>query len=331
MEKVYLDWNVFTNLQSRNSLSNLEDKKKFENLDALLFAHKDEIAIPYSNAHLKDLLRGYSEDTITMVKNSLDFLSSITNNFSLVQYWNEEQAMWHFRDPHEFFESLLNELPFQEYGSFENFVKMFDGIEKMFEPFKLQLHNIDFGQMQSQNPFFASLFPKAQKENSAYAMIEDIYNLFQTMFANPTVYMELRKMFKTGIGLDSNISNYENVVQQLDGTLSKSMLKKSFKELLDVNKDKHSKNENYSKILSVYMQLDFVGYRSDKLSEKNQYDNLFNDALHCFYAAHCDYFITSDKKSYLKSKAVYQAEGINTSVMTPGEFVEKFKLSTLEV
>ena len=70
------------------------------------------------------------------------------------------------------------------------------------------------------------------------------------------------------------------------------------------------------------MQLDFVGYGSDKLTEKNQYDNLFNDALHCFYGAHCDFFITADKKTYKKTKAVYQSENISTQVMKPKEFID---------
>ena len=69
-------------------------------------------------------------------------------------------------------------------------------------------------------------------------------------------------------------------------------------QLYDESHQKSSlKNEIYNKITSIYMQLDFVGVHKDKLTHKNGYNNLFNDALHCFYAAHCDIFLTNDKKS----------------------------------
>ncbi len=101
------------------------------------------------------------------------------------------------------------------------------------------------------------------------------------------------------------------------------MLNKSFTELYqDNNKTDISKNTTYSKLTGIFMQLDFVGYASDKLTEKNKYDNLFNDALHCFYAAHCDFFLTSDKKTYKKTKAVFESEDIATKVMKPKEFVD---------
>ncbi|MBK7243867.1 MAG: hypothetical protein IPH98_08405 [Saprospiraceae bacterium] len=101
------------------------------------------------------------------------------------------------------------------------------------------------------------------------------------------------------------------------------MINKSFTELyVENDRTETSKNKDYSKVTGIFMQLDFVGFGSDKLNEKNKYDNLFNDALHCFYGAHCDIFITSDKKTIKKTKAVYQSEGINTLVLKPKEFIE---------
>jgi hypothetical protein len=73
------------------------------------------------------------------------------------------------------------------------------------------------------------------------------------------------------------------------------------------------------------MKLDFVGFNTDKLNDKNSYGNLFNDALHSFYAAHCTIYMTADKRNYKKSKAVYESENIGTIVLYPEQFLEQIK------
>ena len=83
-----------------------------------------------------------------------------------------------------------------------------------------------------------------------------------------------------------------------------------------------SENKDYSRIVGTFLKLDFVGYGDQPLNEKNQFDNLFNDALHCFYGAHCDIYVTKDKKSIKKTKAVYQDEQISTRLVKSTELSE---------
>ncbi|MBL0316635.1 MAG: hypothetical protein IPP69_12935 [Flavobacteriales bacterium] len=109
-----------------------------------------------------------------------------------------------------------------------------------------------------------------------YAVMEDLYEL--TKETNPAIYNGLCSLFKNSIPLDANVHNVENVIGLLDQTMPKTMINKSFTELYkDNNKLETSKNQDYSKIVGVFMQLDFVGYGSDKLTDKNPYANLFND------------------------------------------------------
>jgi len=321
--KLYLDSQIFSNLSSFENLPKEEDVKVYRNLNNLISSLRDQIIIPYSNTHLDDLMKSYKQGQNERVSKSLAFISSLTQNVCLVQYWNEEHATWHYRDPFEFFNSKIED---ETTGaSLDNIHDKFKeyGIDKAFEPLKSIPHGFDFKQMQDHAPAFASMFPRAQNEGTAYAAVMDILDLTTQLQTNPSAYLELRNWLRTSMNLDPNISNFGNVIKQLDEYLPKTMLNKSFTELYaDTNKKDYLKNKNYSKITGIYMQLDMVGYRPDKMNDKNGYDNMLHDAFHCFYGAHCDYFITADKICYKKSKAIYQSENITTPVMKPQEFLE---------
>lgn len=325
MIKLYLDWNVITTLRQPESLTNEDDKVTYGTVINVINSARDKLIIPYSNGHLNDLLKSYKKGERKRVEQSLKFISQLTQDVCLTQYWNEEFAKWHYRNPEEYFESLIEDGNGVDTLGLDSVLEPFKefGLDKVFDMFKLLPHNINFEQVEQHNSSFASFFKRSKTDNSMYAVMEDFLDLTNEMKTNPVVYNELRSVFKTSIPLDPNVHNVENVVEMLDKTMPKTMLNKSFTELYqDNNKTETSKNEDYSKIIGTFMQLDFVGYGSDKLTDKNQYDNLFNDALHCFYGAHCDFFITADKKTYKKTRAVYQSENIATQVMKPKEFIE---------
>lgn len=324
MKTIYLDWNVFSLLFNREKIQNTEDKETFDNLYNVIQGLKKELIIPFSNAHLQDLYKSYKKGERERVDTSLEFIKELTNSVCITQYWDQTSARFHQRDPFEFFNSLKEE----EDNSFNSFDDVLNtlkevGADKLFDVYKELPHNMNFEQIKEQNPFFASLFPRSQKENNMYAVMFDMFDLISSVRQNPVIYSELRKLFKNGLQIDPNISNYENTIEQLDTYLPKTMLNKSFTELYsENNKRNYSKNIDYELITGLYMQLDFVGYHSDKINEKNTYENLFNDALHCFYAAHSNVYLTNDKRNYKKTKAVFENQNISTLIMTPTEFID---------
>jgi hypothetical protein len=325
MIKLYLDWNVITTLRQPENLISKEDFNNFETLIRIINSLSQDLIIPYSNAHLNDLLKSYNKGERHRVGESLKFISELTQNVCLTQYWNEENAIWHLRDPVEYFEDILFNGDGVDTSTLETILEPLTeyGIGSIFDIFKTLPHNIDFTQLESYNSALSLFFRKSRQDNSVYAVMEDFISLYNDLKTNPTVYNELRNLFKTAIPLDGGIHNTENVIEMLDKTMPQTMLNKSFTELYqESNKTETTKNNVYSKLIGIFLQLDFVGYSSDKLTDKNQFDNLFNDALHCFYAAHCDYFITSDKKTYKKTKAVFKSENIITKVMKPKEFID---------
>jgi hypothetical protein len=325
MLKLYLDWNVITTLRQSESLSNPDDINTFGKLIDIINLSRNNLIIPFSNAHLNDLLKSYKKGERKRVTESLQFISILTKDVCLTQYWNEETAKWHQRNPEEYFHDLVDNGDDVDTTSLNTILEPLKeyGLGAIFDIFKQLPHDINFEEMEKYNSIFSLFFKKAKVENSMYAVMEDFIGLTNELKTNPTVYNELSNLFKKAIPLDSSIHNVDNVIEMLDRTLPKTMLNKSFTQLSQENdRTETSKNKDYSKIIGTFMQLDFVGYGSDRLTEKNQYDNLFNDSLHCFYAAHCDYFVTADKKTYKKTKAVFQNENIKTQVMKPGEFVD---------
>jgi hypothetical protein len=77
-----------------------------------------------------------------------------------------------------------------------------------------------------------------------------------------------------------------------------------------------SPNADYDRIMSLFTKTDLKGYSSDE-----RFANMIDDGLHCFYVAHCDYFVTIDRRCSDKSKRVYKTLKISTEVMNPDEFI----------
>jgi hypothetical protein len=73
-----------------------------------------------------------------------------------------------------------------------------------------------------------------------------------------------------------------------------------------------------SQFKSVCIGLDLFGYRPEKRGKTLM--NIDADASHVFYAAHCDLFVTADKKLRDKAQAIYKRYGYQTRVMSPWDF-----------
>lgn len=324
--RIYLDWNVITTMQNPDRIKDEKQRGIFSLIRYILERLSSDIVVLYSNAHLADLMKSYQQGERERVFTSLKYLSTITNDTCIAQYWNEDRAKLHERNPTEFFNSMLedSEDSFLSFDYIKGVMKK-NGMGDIFEMFKYQPHNMDIEQISKHMPLFGSIFVRSRTDKSMYATIQDIFDFFQQVNNNPAVYNELRRVFKETLKIDPNIGNFTNTIEQLDQYLPKTMLNKSFTELFEEgNKKQYTKGEGYNKLIGIYMQLDYVGYNSDKLTDKNKYGNLFNDAQHCFYASHCHYFITNDDKTFKKSKAVFQGEKISTMVMKPIEFVDYF-------
>jgi len=64
--------------------------------------------------------------------------------------------------------------------------------------------------------------------------------------------------------------------------------------------------------------LELIGFYSDRL---NQYRSNLHDISHLIYASKADYFVSGDKKTRCKAKAVYSFLNIETKVIDKDEFI----------
>ena len=70
-----------------------------------------------------------------------------------------------------------------------------------------------------------------------------------------------------------------------------------------------------NRITAIFELLDMLGYWKDHYTTKSNYARLW-DGSHTFFAAHCDVFITDDKKTRHKAKVVYDLYNIGTKVIS---------------
>ena len=159
------------------------------------------------------------------------------------------------------------------------------------------------------------------------ALLTDVSKMSESFQNNPQDFNDLRKGLKEDLKLDSNISNSEFPIQKLDSILPKTPIGKSFSELvIDDVKRYHKEPIFFDYYISGYNQLGLFGFRSDKLSEKNRFNNMIYDAFHSFYGAHSDIFITNDKVMYHRSKVLFEAFEIEAKLFKTFEVDDVKKL-----
>lgn len=321
---VYLDSNVISLIRNdaiRKSRIDIdfmygfiEDSKNNEN-----------IIFPYSDAHLSDIVPSYKKGDCEFVERDLEFLSHISDNICICLYWNMQNPTFALRQPKEFFNEIINKNS-NMIPSMEEFCNTLQGATGMsnvlLDMFKVIPSGICIENLSSaEQQYFEKNFPNTYKWNTFYNLMDDTINMLQRMVTDPSEYNELRKQFNDYFPLNKNIGNVrKNIISNINADLTKSPFGRNFDEWFLLNHKQYVKSDVCHTIVSKYMLLDFVGYASDTLSDKNKYNNLFNDARHCFYGAYCQLFITNDKRAYKKAKAIYEEESIGTKVMNTMEF-----------
>ncbi len=311
---VYFDLNIFDRIEKKASLPK-PDEELYTELEDLVLNKK--ITVPYSNAHLNDLSRGYKKNP-KYVKGHLDYIEKLSNNLCICQYWNRKEATWHYRNIHEFFESLLSEFDVMS-GSFVDLME-FDDLDVP-NPTKLLKYiplPDNWNQLYKVDPIFEIMFPRSKTEQNKLALTEDIFDFQKRLKSDYGLYKKFRAyLIKSSNVLRDNGKFYKS----LGINLREKPKHLDFIDLLDeyTPNTKTSENKKYSKIMDVFYKHDLKGYKSD-----GKYSNMIDDSLHTFYGAHCDFFITNDDKCKYKAEKTYERLKINTRVIDASQ-IDKLK------
>jgi hypothetical protein len=315
---IYLDWNIFNKLEHLKDLES-EIQPHYRLIYELII--KGYHVAPYSNAHISDLSRGYHKDP-SFTPGHLANISNLTNNLCLTQYWGQSKATWHYRAPKEYLESAIDDNE-EMATTFTDLLMSISDNELGTALANLQTTllkmtpiPVTFKQIYTLNPIFNSIYPRTKIEMNVYALCEDLYSFTYKVRNDYALYKNFRKFLAES---KQRLPQYQKLFNSTESNLSSKPNYLTWDEIWDqaAPKYKGSANPNYDKIMKLFTTTDLKGYRQDE-----RFANMIDDALHCFYAAHCDYFITIDKRCADKAKLVYQKLNIATRVLSPSEFNE---------
>lgn len=308
---IYLDLNIFDRLEKIDSL---KETDKEEYLKLLELISKENIDLPYSNAHLNDLFRGWKKNP-NLIDGHLQNIQNLTKNLCICQYWGEKNVWWHKRNIFEFFDSKKDEFDIFD----ETLDELFDfGLGEK-SPIhltkKIPLPNEWISKM-TKDKFSQIMFPSTIENNTLYNLFSDLYSFQIKLKSDYSFY----KMFKAQ--LSKNISTLKgnkdivNYIRKNDE--QPKHLKSDFFSIIDKYKPnfeiKENDNELYYKVIETFYKYDLQGYKTD-----SNFNNMFDDGLHTFYASHCDVFITNDDRCKYKAEQTYEKLNIKTLVIKSNE------------
>ncbi len=96
MIRIYLDWNVVTNLKW----------PKYEKLKNFIDIHKSYLQFPYSPAHFNDFMKSYSSEN-EYFQNDLETLEYLSEEHLI--RWENDRTVPLFGTPKEYFEGIKNQ------------------------------------------------------------------------------------------------------------------------------------------------------------------------------------------------------------------------------
>ncbi len=308
---VYFDWNIFDRIEKKHKLSE-EERQPYNELERL--ASSGKIVVPYSNAHLNDLFRGFKKNP-DFIDGHLDILERLTNNLCICQYWNKKNSDWHFRNVQEFFNEKKAEREFES----QTFSELMDFDEtglskKLLKILELTPLPKEFEQSYKFDPMFGIIYPTAKTQKNLLALCEDLYQFSINIKLDYSIYKSLKVFL---IKSTQKLKQNKDLLKPLNINSKELPKHLNIFELLNKYepKTKTSENPYYSKIIDTFYKYDLKGYKSDK-----NFNNMFDDALHTFYGAHCDYFITNDDRCQYKAIKTYERLNISTVVLKANEY-----------
>jgi hypothetical protein len=312
MIHAYLDLNVFDRIEKKNNLEE-DQRNTFSRIEHLIL--DGEIICPYSNAHINDLLRGYAKSS-AYISRHLETIERLTKNLCIIQFWGNNQATWLYRDIEEFFNSALEDKevtlrPFTELMDWDE-----TGLAKSYyELLSVIPVPLSFKEIYNANPIFNLIFPRTKTKMNVLAMCEDLYDFSNNLKKDYSLYKSLRSFYNTGraklIKQHKLLTVIDKSMSELPAYLNHDAVWEKY-----APKIKSSNNPAYQTIINTYFKIDFKGYKSDE-----KFPNLSDDALHVFYGAHCDYFVTLDDNCHYKAAETYHKLGITTIAAKPTELL----------
>jgi hypothetical protein len=331
MYRVYLDWNVITQIKG-------EPEGDFAKLSLLLQYFRSRLWIPYSYHHLDDIgRRGFDASDPKKVKftyRDLHYIGWLTQNACWQEDLSLDKPVPDRRDPIEFFEDMQEQRA-DSPNSLDSITDAFtntgiDEVDSLGAVYTSLLNIQPAPFPENSSPFLEEMFPNWKKQGTLGGAMQDFFALINNMNSSPAFSQKLRAEIEKGLPMlhPTKVSSAtpDKAFEHIDKLLSDAFGGKSLLNLLNENIDKQKPNGKspslWERFFQSYYQLEMFNYHREKLSAKNHFPNIMGDAGHAYLAGYCDFFVTNDNNLRHKAAAVYRQYHIRTRIYTVSEFNE---------
>lgn len=317
MPRVYFDTNIYSNLKGSTD-------NKYRELDDLLQQYKSVLSIYFSYG----LIRDKRKDLTDKKFEDLKYIETWTGDNYIAYHPVEKRTSFYLATP----TMVFNDNPEDDMNGLLNFFEPAEDDDEMikaikaipralFGNFSIPLDKTALNSVpEEQQRVLKELMPYDEDHPTLFHVMENMAEFTRKIFADSTLYKELRNMLYDGINGGKLILNNE---LDFNEALKDTVVQKSFLDFVGDHLKREGKDgvPYYDFFLMAYSMLDMLGIKKDKLSAKNTLNNIHSDGIHSYFASFCDYFVTDDTTVALKSKALYKMLGIATKVITVEEFI----------
>lgn len=316
MPRIYFDTNVYSNLR-------INQLPVYQEANHLLQLYQHRLSFYFSAAHIRDKRKDHTSHKFA----DFTFMEKIVGDNYLAYDPIEKRPGSYLANPLMVFEDddkdemngLLNFFDPSPGDSPElTFVK--DFIRSTFSAIPVPESGLDMSQIsEAQRKFHESIIPKDRDNVTMFHIMENMAVMIRQLFLDSELYKQLRST------LDGTFNNGKvtlNGEVDFNEALKETSLQKTFIEFIKGNMHHSNKDEIpfYDFYQVAYQMLDSLGIDKDKITGKNSLANIHNDSLHSYFAHYCDVFVTDDKATAKKTRALYQLFQIDTKVVTTDEF-----------
>jgi hypothetical protein len=322
-EYVYFDWNVIK--YAKQPRAGKSDADLLPTITRL----SKRYHIPYSEAHLRDLASGHSEENKHHSERDLKFLAKLTGSRAIVFVREEntgaELLAIRSRNIEADFSAILQTVKSEEGTTVDFAIGSKEGV-----PIELLLLDGD-------DIFLAGLRDNGGKFDAS--LMRHILAMLWENRNDPGVYKRLRRQAQKIV---EHVEARPTALIKDFPVMYAEMLP-FFKYLSLEERDEIQKvflsalsafakfsGRNYQKLTLgaklelAYSLLDFHPLFAEKISKKNRPSNQLRDIKHLYSASEAKFFVTEDRSSLEKSRFITHALGMKVKVLDVSEFIARF-------
>lgn len=315
MIRIYLDWNVISKLKT----------DEYSGIRSFLDANKDKISMPFSPAHFEDISKSDNPGN-DKIHEDIETMEHLCRNYYLAYDKEKDMALPYIASPSVYYNQYKSSpTTISEVINPENFEK-FCGIDVIeSDPRIRQILNMPVRMPELNIPESLPFYKLDSRQNEVITLKELILlmiSIINKIMTDRETYKALRGT-KGAMPIPNIEGSPSEIIPFLNSCFEKAGLEYNFMGLVGQALECQKSDSFFMRFLTTYLLLDMF-YKSDKLHKKgNNATNIVADAMHAYYAAYCDYFVTDDKRLAEKAAVLYKEFHINVPIISSKEIPER--------